>query len=214
MIEFHQAPAEARPFADASFDTVVASLVPCTVGDQSRSLTEVRRVLKPGGTFRFIEHVRAEGEPLGRLQDLLTPLWRRIGAGCPRVFPSSRGLPGSQGEPRGACYEPPAPTPPPMGRARMRLPPRSRGAGDSIVEPRAIIHSHVVPCSIAILSATMAPIPCGTVTRRGSTGVLDDRRAGDQPFRPSRASARCWASSKPRTRSSSWRARPMRARCL
>lgn len=82
VIEFHQAPAEALPFADASFDTVVATLVLCTVGDQSRSLTELRRVLKPGGTFRFIEHVRAEGEPLGGLQDLLTPLWRRIGAGC------------------------------------------------------------------------------------------------------------------------------------
>jgi len=81
-VEFHQGPAEALPFADASFDTVVATLVFCTIGDPSRALAEVRRVLKPEGTFRFIEHVRAEGGLLARVQDALTPLWSRVGAGC------------------------------------------------------------------------------------------------------------------------------------
>ncbi|MBI4287633.1 MAG: class I SAM-dependent methyltransferase [Chloroflexi bacterium] len=80
-VEFHQAPAEAIPFADASFDTVVSTLVLCTVDDQSTSLAEAKRVLKPGGAFRFIEHVRAEGF-LGKVQDFLTPAWRWFGAGC------------------------------------------------------------------------------------------------------------------------------------
>lgn len=81
-VEFHQCPAEALPFADASFDTVVATLVLCTVADPGRALAEIRRVLKPGGTFRFIEHVRAGGGLVARVQDLLTPLWRWFGAGC------------------------------------------------------------------------------------------------------------------------------------
>jgi ubiquinone/menaquinone biosynthesis C-methylase UbiE len=81
-IEFYQCPAEALPFSDASFDTVVSALTLCTVGDPARSLAEVRRVLKPGGAFRFLEHVRAEGRVMALLQDRLTPLWRWLGAGC------------------------------------------------------------------------------------------------------------------------------------
>ncbi len=76
-----QCPAEALPFADASFDTVVATLVFCSVHDPMGALTEVRRVLKPTGTFRFIEHVRADGFS-GRVQDVLTPVQQRLGAGC------------------------------------------------------------------------------------------------------------------------------------
>lgn len=76
-----QAEAEALPFADGTFDTVVVSLVLCSVGDQAAALAEARRVLRPGGTLRFLEHVRHEGW-LGRLQDLVTPIWRRAGAGC------------------------------------------------------------------------------------------------------------------------------------
>lgn len=81
-VEFHRCPAEALPFADASFDTVVATLVFCTVADPARSLGEARRVLKGRGTLRFIEHVRASDGSLARLQNALTPLWRRLGAGC------------------------------------------------------------------------------------------------------------------------------------
>ena len=81
-VEFHRCSAEALPFGEASFDTVVATLVFCSVDDPARALAEVKRVLKPGGAFRFIEHVRAEGGSGGRLQDILTPVWKRIGAGC------------------------------------------------------------------------------------------------------------------------------------
>lgn len=81
MVRFCQCPAEALPFADASFDAVVSTLVLCTVADPARALAEVRRVLKPSGTFRFIEHVRADGF-IGAVQDFVTPVWRWVGAGC------------------------------------------------------------------------------------------------------------------------------------
>ncbi|HEY8746225.1 MAG TPA: class I SAM-dependent methyltransferase [Chloroflexota bacterium] len=81
-IELAQCAAEALPFADASFDTVVATLVFCSVTDQAQALAEVRRVLKPDGTYRFIEHIRADDRRVARLQDLLNPVWQRCGAGC------------------------------------------------------------------------------------------------------------------------------------
>lgn len=77
-----RAPAERLPFADASFDTVVATLTLCTVDDLPATLAEVRRVLAPGGRLLFLEHVRAQDERDARLQDWLTPLWRRVGHGC------------------------------------------------------------------------------------------------------------------------------------
>lgn len=80
-VELVLASAEALPFRDHAFDTVVATLVFCSVADLDRSLAEVRRVLRPGGAFKFIEHVRADGI-LGRIQDAATPAWRRVAGGC------------------------------------------------------------------------------------------------------------------------------------
>jgi SAM-dependent methyltransferase len=80
-LELHPEPAEALPFRDAAFDSVVVTLVLCTVDDPWRSLAEIRRVLAPDGTFRFVEHVRGEGW-LGRAHDLIEPVWRRFGGGC------------------------------------------------------------------------------------------------------------------------------------
>jgi ubiquinone/menaquinone biosynthesis C-methylase UbiE len=68
-------------FPDSSFDTVTASLVFCSVTDPVRALQEVHRVLKPGGRFLFHEHVRGHGAR-ALLQDLLTPLQRRLADGC------------------------------------------------------------------------------------------------------------------------------------
>lgn len=74
--------ADDLPFGDGEFDAGVASLVLCSVPDPRRSLTELRRVIKPGGGLRFFEHVRSANLILGVLQDLITPLWARAGGGC------------------------------------------------------------------------------------------------------------------------------------
>jgi len=80
-VEVSDAGAEALPFPDGSFDTVVSTLVLCTVPDEASALDEVRRVLRPGGRLLFIEHVRAAGSA-ARWQDRLEPLWRRLLGGC------------------------------------------------------------------------------------------------------------------------------------
>ena len=61
-----RAPAEDLPFEDASFDTVVSTLVLCGVGDQPRVMRELRRVLRPGGRLIFIEHVRSDDPRVAR----------------------------------------------------------------------------------------------------------------------------------------------------
>lgn len=77
------ASADNLPFADASFDTVVSTLVFCTVPNVSAALHEVRRVLRPGGTLLFLEHVRADpGTSLERWQDRLHRPWRAFACGC------------------------------------------------------------------------------------------------------------------------------------
>src|SRR3972149_4237805 len=81
-IDLRQAPAEDLPFGDGSFDTVVCTLVLCTVRDPEKALSEMRRVLKPEGQYRFYEHVRYEHAFGAFWQDLATPVWRWFGAGC------------------------------------------------------------------------------------------------------------------------------------
>jgi ubiquinone/menaquinone biosynthesis C-methylase UbiE len=71
----------ALDFPDASFDTVTASLVFCSVTDPQQALAEVHRVLRSGGRFLFHEHVRGHGLR-GVIQDLMTPLQRRLADGC------------------------------------------------------------------------------------------------------------------------------------
>ncbi len=75
------ADAQALPFADASFDTAICTLVLCTVADAEGALAEIRRVLRPGGRLLFMEHVRGEGR-VARLQDVVRPVWGRLAAGC------------------------------------------------------------------------------------------------------------------------------------
>ncbi len=76
------APAEALPFADGSFDTVVCTLVLCTVSAPDRVLGEIGRVLRPDGRLLFIEHVRADSPTLAYVQDRLLEPWRRFACGC------------------------------------------------------------------------------------------------------------------------------------
>lgn len=73
--------AYALPFPDASFDTVSASLVFCSLDRPEAALAELARVLKPGGTFLFHEHVRGTGL-LRVLHEVATPLQSRIADGC------------------------------------------------------------------------------------------------------------------------------------
>jgi ubiquinone/menaquinone biosynthesis C-methylase UbiE len=80
--ELVQAPAERLPFEDARFDTVVSTLVLCTVADPNRVLEELRRVLKPGGRLLFLEHVRSDDPGVARWQDRLNGINRFIAYGC------------------------------------------------------------------------------------------------------------------------------------
>jgi SAM-dependent methyltransferase len=70
------------PFDDATFDTVVATFVLCSVGDVGRSLREARRVLRPGGTIRLLEHARSRYRAIGLVQVRSAPAWARLSGGC------------------------------------------------------------------------------------------------------------------------------------
>jgi len=74
--------AERLPGEEGEFDGAVLSLVLCSVADPGAALSEVRRVLKPGGTLRFYEHVRSPKPLVGAMQDLVTPVWSRFAGGC------------------------------------------------------------------------------------------------------------------------------------
>lgn len=77
-----EAPAESLPFADGSVDTVVFTLVLCTVPDPGAALNEAARVLRPGGKLLFVEHVRSRDPELARWQDRLEKPWRFLADGC------------------------------------------------------------------------------------------------------------------------------------
>ena len=63
-------------------DTVVSTLVLCTVDDPEGALREIARVLRPDGQLLFIEHVRASSRFLAVCQDNLDEPWRRFAGGC------------------------------------------------------------------------------------------------------------------------------------
>jgi ubiquinone/menaquinone biosynthesis C-methylase UbiE len=79
--ELVQTGAEQLPFPDASFDTVTGGYVHCTIPHPEQAIAEIARVLKPGGRYLFIEHVRG-GPLLGRVQDVIEPLHVYVAAGC------------------------------------------------------------------------------------------------------------------------------------
>lgn len=74
--------AEKLPFPSEQFDTIVVTLVLCSVDDPKRALAEMKRVLKTNGTILLIEHVKMKQPILATLQTMLTPVWKRIGDGC------------------------------------------------------------------------------------------------------------------------------------
>jgi ubiquinone/menaquinone biosynthesis C-methylase UbiE len=70
------------PFDAGRFDTVVTTWTLCSIPDAAAALQEMRRVLKPGGQYVFIEHGRSETESTARWQDRLNPLWLKLTGEC------------------------------------------------------------------------------------------------------------------------------------
>lgn len=81
-IDINFGDAEVLPFPDDSFDTIVGTLVLCTIPDPEKALYEMRRVCKPNGKILFFEHVRVKQPLIARAQNWMTPLWKRVCDGC------------------------------------------------------------------------------------------------------------------------------------
>jgi len=81
-IQTHEAIAENLPFSDDTFDSVVCTLVFCTIPKPREALKEIERVAKSGATILFLEHVKVNRPFLGFTQDFLNPLWKVIAGGC------------------------------------------------------------------------------------------------------------------------------------
>jgi ubiquinone/menaquinone biosynthesis C-methylase UbiE len=80
--DIRQGYGEAIPFEDDSFDTVVCTFTLCSVDDQAQVLSELRRVLRPGGTFLYAEHGRSPDAHIARKQERIDPLWKRVFGNC------------------------------------------------------------------------------------------------------------------------------------
>ena len=82
-LELLESSAEQTGLPDNSADAVISSLVLCSVGDPATALAEIRRILRPGGTFRFLEHVAAaDGTPTRIVQRILRRPWGWVFEGC------------------------------------------------------------------------------------------------------------------------------------
>jgi ubiquinone/menaquinone biosynthesis C-methylase UbiE len=81
-IEVVAASAEKLPFEDASFDCVTGTLVLCEASSPAAALAEIARVLRPGGQYLFLEHVRSVDHDHARKQDRWAPIWRSVSGGC------------------------------------------------------------------------------------------------------------------------------------
>jgi len=81
-VDFHHLDAEHLPFEEGSFDTVVSTMTLCSIPDVVHALGEVRRVLKPGGQFLFLEHGQAPDGRVARWQERMNPYWMPLAGGC------------------------------------------------------------------------------------------------------------------------------------
>lgn len=95
FIEVVECGAESLPFPDSSFDTVVCTLVLCTVHDPVATLSEVARVLEPGGQMLFLEHVLGEGST-ARWQRVMARPWSAVACGCRCDRPTAETISASQ----------------------------------------------------------------------------------------------------------------------
>jgi len=81
-VDFHHLDAAHLPFEEARFDTVVSTFTLCSIPDVVHALGEIRRVLRPGGQFLFLEHGRSPDPAVARWQDRLNPAWMPLAGGC------------------------------------------------------------------------------------------------------------------------------------
>lgn len=81
-VEYVGLDGEQLPIDDEAIDHVLVTWTLCTIPDVGRALREIRRVLRPGGTLKFVEHGRAPDPRVARWQDRLTPIQRRLFGGC------------------------------------------------------------------------------------------------------------------------------------
>jgi ubiquinone/menaquinone biosynthesis C-methylase UbiE len=81
-VDFHHLDAEHLPFEADRFDTVVSTFTLCSIADVAHALREIRRVLKPGGQFLFLEHGRSPDAAVARWQDRLNAAWMPLAGGC------------------------------------------------------------------------------------------------------------------------------------
>ncbi len=102
---------EAIPFADRKFDSVVCTFTLCTVDNPAQVMSEMRRILKPGGQLIFLEHGRAPDANVAKWQDRIEPTWKRLAGGCHLTRPIGSSLRGAgfDVEPHGQGYLPKAP---------------------------------------------------------------------------------------------------------
>jgi ubiquinone/menaquinone biosynthesis C-methylase UbiE len=82
QVSLLRASAEELPFTNAVFDTVLMTWTLCSIPRPDAALTEIRRVLKPGGRLLFVEHGLSPEPSVARWQHWLTPCWSRISGGC------------------------------------------------------------------------------------------------------------------------------------
>ena len=80
--ELVQCGAEAMPFEDASFDTVIVTFTLCTIPDVQDAIAEIRRVLRPDGVLHFAEHTASDHAPMRAVQQLLNAVWGCCAGGC------------------------------------------------------------------------------------------------------------------------------------
>jgi ubiquinone/menaquinone biosynthesis C-methylase UbiE len=89
-VEVREGTAEALPFEDASFDTVVCTYTLCSVHDPLAALAETKRVLKPGGRLLFCEHGLAPDAAVTAWQRRIEPTWKKMAGGCHLTRPVGR----------------------------------------------------------------------------------------------------------------------------
>lgn len=111
QVDLRAASGEDLPFPSSSFDAVVCTYTLCSVSDPARVLSEVRRVLKPGGELLFLEHGRAPDSRIAKWQMRIEPVWKRMAGGCHLTRPIGAALRGAgfDVEPLGQGYLPKTP---------------------------------------------------------------------------------------------------------